>query len=451
MRRDEHGGTGSTEPGRLGARLTTALLVLVLGAGGCAAPGSDGSAATDDKASRLALPDTGSSADSASPSTPPPSAPSTSPTPTATATIAASPTPGADQSAEPEPVDVTPASTEAPQDAQPTPGVETPATPIDVSGSALAAARELEVKGRAPRTGYDRAQFGQTWADVDHNGCDTRNDILRRDLIDVVIKDGTNGCTVLSGTLNDPYSGESLPFERGQGTSSVVQIDHVVALSDAWQKGAQRLSAATREIFANDPLNLWATQGRLNQQKGDGDTATWLPPSRGFRCEYVARQVAVKRLYGLWVTAAEQEAMVRVLTDCPDQPLPDGGYVVVGSLEPVAGVAASRIAPTEPGSLFDLDAADPTPAAPAEPALPAEPAAPAPAEPAAPLVGDPLDPRHQIPAGGEPGCPVKGNHSSSGEWIYHVPTGQHYDKTEPEECFDTPAQAEAAGYRASKR
>ncbi len=187
---------------------------------------------------------------------------------------------------------------------------------------ALATAVLLPVKGRAPKTGYDRELYGQTWKDVDRNGCDTRNDILRRDIEPEVLKEGTNGCVVASGTLQDPYSGETILFVRGQGTSTAVQIDHVVALSDSWQKGAQQWDVATREAFANDPLNLLAVDGPLNQQKGDGDTATWLPPNTAYRCAYVARQVGVKDAYGLWVTQAEQDAMVRVLSTCPTQPLP---------------------------------------------------------------------------------------------------------------------------------
>ena len=101
-----------------------------------------------------------------------------------------------------------------------------------------------------------------------------------------------------------------------------MQIDHVVALSDAWQKGAQGWDGPTRTAFANDPLNLLAVDGFLNQQKGDGDAATWLPPDRAYRCAYVARQVAVKRDYGLWMTAAERDAIAGVLAGCPDEPLP---------------------------------------------------------------------------------------------------------------------------------
>jgi Protein of unknown function (DUF1524)/Excalibur calcium-binding domain len=188
-------------------------------------------------------------------------------------------------------------------------------------GSALATLGELDVRGRAPRTGYEREEFGDGWADTDHNGCDTRNDVLARDLTGERFRSGSD-CVVVSGTLDDPYSGRTIEFRRGEGTSDDVQIDHVVALSDAWQKGAQGWDADRRTAFANDPLNLLAVDGPLNQQKGDGDAATWLPPNTSYRCAYVARQVAVKTGYGLWVTRAERNAAATVLTGCPDQPLP---------------------------------------------------------------------------------------------------------------------------------
>ena len=194
------------------------------------------------------------------------------------------------------------------------------ATPTPATGTALATLALLDVKGRAPQTGYDRDLFAYRAVDLDRNGCDTRNDILRRDLVDQTV--GRDGCVVDSGTLADPYSGTTIAFRRGQSTSGDVQIDHVVALADAWQKGAQRWDASTLESFGNDPLNLLAVDGPLNQSKGAGDAATWLPPNRAYRCAYVARQVAVKRAYGLWVTAAERDAIARVLATCPDEPLP---------------------------------------------------------------------------------------------------------------------------------
>jgi hypothetical protein len=186
-------------------------------------------------------------------------------------------------------------------------------------GTALAALGTLDVKGRAPKTGYDRGQFGQQWADVDRNGCDTRNDILVRDLTAAQIKPGTRGCLVLSGTLADPYTATSLAFVRGASTSEALQVDHVVALSDAWQKGAQGWDEPTRTAFANDPLNLLAVDGPTNQAKGDGDAATWLPPNSAYRCDYVARQVSVKAKYRAWVTAAERTAIAGVLATCPNQ------------------------------------------------------------------------------------------------------------------------------------
>jgi hypothetical protein len=196
------------------------------------------------------------------------------------------------------------------------------AAPAAASGDAASALAALPVKGRAPKTGYDREQFGPAWADVDRNGCDTRNDILKRDLDGETFKPRTRDCVVLTGTLNDPYTGKKIVFARGQGTSEAVQIDHVVALSDAWQKGAQQLSADARKSLGNDPLNLMAVDGPTNQGKGDGDAATWLPPVRSYRCTYVARQVSVKTKYGLWVTQAERDAISGVLAGCPGQPLP---------------------------------------------------------------------------------------------------------------------------------
>ncbi|CAB4642535.1 MAG: DUF1524 domain-containing protein [Actinobacteria bacterium] len=180
----------------------------------------------------------------------------------------------------------------------------------------------LPVKGRAAKTGYTRAQFGQTWADVDRNGCDTRNDMLKRDLTEIVFKVKTRNCVVESGVLLDRYSGETINFVRGNVTSMEVQIDHVVALSNSWQTGAFKLSVIQRTALANDPLNLFAVKGRLNSQKGDGDAATWLPPLKSFRCAYVAQQIAVKAKYSLWVTAPEKDAMERILTACPKQVLP---------------------------------------------------------------------------------------------------------------------------------
>ncbi|WP_396134136.1 DUF1524 domain-containing protein [Arthrobacter sp. BE255] len=235
----------------------------------------------------------------------------------------------------------------------------------------------LPIKGRAPKTGYDRALFGQAWADVDRNGCDTRNDMLKRDLTSIRYTNSVP-CKVQSGTLADPYTGTNISFLRGAATSSAVQIDHVVALSDAWQKGAQQLTAEQRTAFANDPLNLQATDGPTNMKKGDGDAATWLPPNKGFRCEYVARQISVKATYSLWVTQAEHDAMARILGDCAGQLAPTNEQAPVAPApapapEPAPVVAAAPAAPAPVAA-----APAPAPVAPA-PVIPA----PAPAAPAA--------------------------------------------------------------------
>lgn len=196
------------------------------------------------------------------------------------------------------------------------------------SDSALATLNsdKIPVKGRAPKTGYDRAQFGAAWYDVDRNGCDTRNDILKIDLAGETLKPGTHDCVVLTGTLDpDPYTGKVIEFKRGVGTSDDVQIDHMVPLSDAWQKGAQSISFEERRALANDPINLQATDGPTNAAKGDKDAATWLPPQRGYWCTYVAHQITVKAKYHLWVTQAEHDKMAEILATCPDEPLATAG------------------------------------------------------------------------------------------------------------------------------
>ncbi len=172
------------------------------------------------------------------------------------------------------------------------------------------------MKGRAPKTVYTRDEFGPAWADVDRDGCDTRNDILARDLTNETFKPDTNNCVVMTGTLTDKYTGTTITFTRGRDTSSDVQIDHIVALSDAWQKGAQQLSDDQRKELANDPLNLMAADGPTNSAKGDNDAATWLPPNKAFRCEYIGRQTAVKANYSLWVTQSEHDAMTGILSSC---------------------------------------------------------------------------------------------------------------------------------------
>jgi len=182
------------------------------------------------------------------------------------------------------------------------------------SSEALEVLHSLPVKGKAPKTGYERNQFGNGWGKT--NGCDTRNIILYRDLQHPILE---NECKVIGGQLNDPYTGETIVFTSDDTTK--VQIDHVVALSNAWQTGAQQLSIDQRKQLANDPLELLAVDGKANQAKSDGDAATWLPKNKAFRCEYIARQIAVKKKYMLWLTKAEKEAMLAVLKVCPQQKL----------------------------------------------------------------------------------------------------------------------------------
>ena len=182
-------------------------------------------------------------------------------------------------------------------------------------GAPLAAEilERLEVKGRAPKTGYKREMFYDGWPTVE--GCSLRQRIIRREFGDSAVLDG---CTVVSGEYDEPYTGRHLVFSEKKQISKI-QIDHVVALSDAWQKGAQYMNYEMRNKIATDPLNLLAVDGSANQMKSDGDAATWLPANKSFRCQYVARQVSVKYKYGLWVTEAEKDAIEAVLKKCPNE------------------------------------------------------------------------------------------------------------------------------------
>jgi len=204
-----------------------------------------------------------------------------------------------------------PATQSTPVPPRPTAAVSS--TPVD---TALATLATLPVRGRAPMAGYSRDAFGPAWLDADRNGCDERNDVLARDLTATT----EENCRILTGTLTDPYTSREISYVYGDGT--LVDIDHVVALGNAWVSGAWRWDLRRRAALATDPLNLLAVDASANRQKGDGDAATWLPPAKAYRCAYAARQTAVKAKFGLSVTAPERDAIVRVLATCPEQALP---------------------------------------------------------------------------------------------------------------------------------
>lgn len=179
--------------------------------------------------------------------------------------------------------------------------------------------KQLEVRGWDRTADFKRYQFGKAWSDdVDvefgRNGCNTRDDILRRDLQNLVVRRGT--CYAQSGSLVDPYSGVTIDFVRSPDTSKAIEIDHVVALADAWYKGARSWDPQRRLDFANDPRNLLAVSPKANFDKAFRDAASWLPPNEAFRCDFVARQIEVKAAYGLWLSAKEKKAMDAVLSRC---------------------------------------------------------------------------------------------------------------------------------------
>lgn len=357
---------------------------------------------------------------------------------------------------------------------------------------AAVALKKLTVKGKAPATGYSRAAFGTAWKDVDKNKCDTRNDILARDLTQLKHNDSKK-CVVGSGRLADPFTGTTINFTRGQTTSSAVQIDHLVPLHNSWLTGAQKWTKAKRELFANDPLNLLAVSGIANQKKGSGDAATWLPKNKKFRCTYAARQISVKGKYGLSVTSAEKTALARVLTSCPNQTT-FKSTLALSKASAVAGsiaigkhknqsVAAGKKVTIKPkvsttgkvkvsSKTLTVKKGSKTVAKKSKSVklatgtyqvtttvkyktksgttwsktksksktqtlkITKKKAVAGPAKPNA---------TGECPAS----APIKGNQGKP-DWIYHKPGGTYYKRTHAEECFTTEAAAKKAGYRASK-
>lgn len=165
---------------------------------------------------------------------------------------------------------------------------------------------------------YERDAFGQAWLDVDRNGCDTRNDTLRRDLADLEVMSNTQGCVAYSGTLTDPYTGTSFSFLRGSGNAGELHVDHVVALSDAWRKGAHSWTPELRAEFANDPTNLVVTLGAVNMTKADQDAGTWLPPRPDAHCGFALQVVLVKSEYRLGIDESERDALRDALSTCTE-------------------------------------------------------------------------------------------------------------------------------------
>lgn len=177
---------------------------------------------------------------------------------------------------------------------------------------------ELEVRPSADerQPHYERTQFGDGWQDLDGDGCNTRNEVLARDLESVDYRPRTNNCVVETGVLQDPYTDTTINFQHGKESSQLVQIDHVVALADAWDAGAWQWSSRQRIEFSNDHLNLLAVDGDANDEKAALTADEWLPTNKDYHCAFVSRQVLVKHKWDLSVTQAEAATMEEVLNNC---------------------------------------------------------------------------------------------------------------------------------------
>lgn len=180
-----------------------------------------------------------------------------------------------------------------------------------------------EIPGRVRLHDYRRTAFGESWTDDNpapggHNGCDTRNDILDRDLVDkTFVSISRCPAAVATGTLRDPYTSRTVPFVRGNQIGAAVQIDHIVPLALAWDLGARTWTDQLRLRFANDPANLLAVDGPTNQDKGDKEPVLWMPPNTAFHCQYAMQYLAVLRGYGLPVDAPSAPVLRSAAATCP--------------------------------------------------------------------------------------------------------------------------------------
>jgi hypothetical protein len=197
---------------------------------------------------------------------------------------------------------------------------DVPAGTLDPTAAATALAA-LPVAGKTSLAGYERGcgegedcVFGPAWADVDHNGCDQRNDVLHRDLREVQVRQGTHDCVVIAGVLDDPYTGVSVPFTKADAAE--VPIDHVVPLAAAWVQGAADWTAEQRQVFANDLTNLMATTRVENSAKGDSTADEWVPPDPSYGCSYATVVITVKARYALAVSPAEATSLQSLLATC---------------------------------------------------------------------------------------------------------------------------------------
>jgi hypothetical protein len=192
----------------------------------------------------------------------------------------------------------------------------TPTTSVSGApkGTVLYALHRLKVRDAASTVdGYERDKFGQKWADIDRNGCDQRNDVLRRDMVNLHTVPGTRGCFLAKGTLSlldDSYAATRVKYKRG---NDKVEIDHVVSLADAWGSGAHDWDVDQREEFANDFMNLEVIDSGTDTVKSDLAANDWLPDDDDDQCALVVRQISIKKRYKLSVTPAELQAMDSVL------------------------------------------------------------------------------------------------------------------------------------------
>ena len=158
---------------------------------------------------------------------------------------------------------------------------------------------------------YDRDYFGYP-TDLDSDGCDTRDEVLIADS-QVPVTTGTSLCDVTAGQWYSPYDGVLTD------NPSDIQIDHVVALSEAWDSGANQWDQAIAIEFGNavgSDDNLQVASRASNLGKSDYDPAEWLPDNTDAICWYVTTWSQIKLDWDLAMDATEYTTVTSILANC---------------------------------------------------------------------------------------------------------------------------------------
>ncbi len=162
---------------------------------------------------------------------------------------------------------------------------------------------------------YSRDSLPTDWKDLDGNGCNTREDILKKYTSEYTGR--FDGCKIKSGKFYDYYNGKFLRYDKSVDTGGGIQIDHIVAIGNAWISGGYKWGKDEWISYINDEEVLIPTSSKTNREKSDKDITEWKPANNSYLCTYAEKQVEIKDKYKLTVTEKEKAELKSILNnDC---------------------------------------------------------------------------------------------------------------------------------------